>query len=198
MELSKTVPTAAAPPPARIKRHTLIIKKVLQAKFILLVMASVFFAICLVGWEVYYTFGRDIVRDLMDPGLYELFQELNKVLIAKLVIYMAVVAIVAVFISHKLAGPIYRFERSAHVVGGGDLTHRVHLRKGDELMDLQDEFNSMVEALQNRISKDRHLSQRISGRVQELMKSKEVSAETLKRLKDIQAEIDQLTADFKV
>lgn len=198
MELSKTVPTAVTAPPARIKRHTLIIKKVLQAKFILLVMASVFFAICLVGWEVYYTFGRDIVRDLMDPGLYELFQELNKVLIAKLVIYMAVVAIVAVFISHKLAGPIYRFERSARSVGDGDLTHRVHLRKGDELMDLQDEFNGMVEALQGRISKDRNLAQRVSGKMQDLMKSKEVSAETLKRLKEIQAEIDQLTSDFKI
>ncbi|HRY30414.1 MAG TPA: methyl-accepting chemotaxis protein [Elusimicrobiota bacterium] len=182
----------------RIKRHTLIIKKALQAKFILLVMASVFFAVCLVGWEIYYTFGRDIVRDLMDPGLYELFQQLSRVLVAKIAIYMAVVGIVAVFLSHKLAGPIYRFEKSAHVLGGGDLTHRVHLRKGDELMDLQDEFNSMAEALHVRVAKDRQLAQRIAGQMQDLTKGKDISPDLARRLKELETEVNHLTADFKV
>jgi methyl-accepting chemotaxis protein len=187
----------SAPPAPRIKRHTLIIKKGLQAKFVILVMASVVFALGLVGWELYYTFGRDIVRDLMDPGLYELFLELNKVLVAKLAIYLVVVVVVAVFLSHKLAGPIYRFERSARLVGEGDLTHRVHLRKGDELIELQDEFNAMVQALQERVSKDRSLSRRISKQIEDVARSGQLGGDALQKLKQIQTEVDHLTADFK-
>jgi len=90
----REVPAAPVALP-RIKRHILIVKKGLQAKFILLVAASVFLAVLLMGWDLYYTFGKDIMRDLMDPGLYELFQKIGHVLMAKLAIYMAVVVIVA-------------------------------------------------------------------------------------------------------
>lgn len=198
MDASHSVPSVSVPPQPRIKRHTLIIKKGLQAKFIFLVLTSVVLAICLIGWDLYYTFGRDIVRDLMDPGLYELFQETNKVLAAKLVIYLAVVAIVTVFISHRLAGPVYRFERSARSVGAGDLTHRVHLRRGDELVDLQDEFNAMVESLQGRVAKDRHLAQRVSHQLEEILQAKDVPPQVLGRLRELKAEVDHLTQEFKI
>jgi methyl-accepting chemotaxis protein len=161
------------------------------------VLSSVFLAVCLIGWDIYYTFGRDIVRDLMDPGLYELFLDVNKVLAAKIILYMAVVAIVAVFISHRLAGPIYRFERSTESVAQGDLTHRVQLRKGDELFDLQDRFNEMIESLQNRVLKDRSLAQRLSKQIDDLTRSPGLSPDALKRLQEIKSEIDHLTADFK-
>ncbi|MBI4395726.1 MAG: methyl-accepting chemotaxis protein [Elusimicrobia bacterium] len=188
--------TAASFP--RIKRRILLIKKGLQAKFILMVLFSVFFAVVLIGWDFYSTFGRDIVRDLMDPGLYELFEKVSRVLLAKLVIYMTVVAIVAVFLSHKLAGPIYRFERSAKSVGEGDLTHRVHLRKGDELMELQDEFNGMVQSLQELVSKDHHLARRISKQLDDLMLTQTVSPDVLQRIKEIKAEVDHLSSGFKI
>ncbi len=181
----------------RIKRGTLIIKKGLQSKFILLVMISILLAVCLIMGDIYYLFGRDVVSDLMDPGLYELFLNNNKVLLAKLVIYLVVVGVVTVFLSHKLAGPIYRFEQSAKVVGGGDLTYRVHLRKGDELMDLQDEFNRMLESLQGRVVKDRHLAEKISRALNELVQGKSVSPELVSRLKEIKTEVDSITNSFK-
>lgn len=190
--------TAGTIPMPRIKRRILIVKKGLQAKFIFLVTASVLFAVCLMGWDLYYTFGRDIVKDLMDPGLYELFQSIGRVLIAKLVLYMAVVAIVAVFVSQKLAGPIYHFERSARRLGEGDLTHRVLLRKGDELMDLQDEFNHMAQSLQEMVAKDRHLAERLSRQIAELTQAKDLSSEALQRLREFKAEVDHLTAGFKI
>lgn len=181
----------------RIKRGTLIIKKGLQSKFILLVMISILLAVCLIMGDIYYLFGRDVVSDLMDPGLYELFLNNNKVLLAKLVIYLVVVGVVTVFLSHKLAGPIYRFEQSAKVVSGGDLTYRVHLRKGDELMDLQDEFNRMLESLQGRVVKDRHLAEKISRELDELVRGNSVSPELVARLKAIKTEVDSISNSFK-
>ncbi len=63
-------------------------------------------------------------------------------------------------------------------------------------MDLQEEFNAMVESLQGKVSKDRHLSQRVSKQLDDLMKSS--SSDALGRLKEIKAEVDHLTSDFKI
>ena len=56
----------------------------------------------------------------------------------KLFIYFAIVLLVAGVVSHRMAGPIYKFEKSAAVLGGGDLTHRIFLRNGDQLLELQE------------------------------------------------------------
>src|SRR5215207_5705095 len=136
-------PQDATPVKPPIKRGIVIIKKGIQVKFIVLVMLSFFMATCLVLWDVYFLFGRDVLTNLMDPGLYELFAQARKVLVLKLGLYLIFVGVVTVFISHKVAGPLYRFEKSARAVAAGDLTHRVLLRKGDELTDLQGDFNKM-------------------------------------------------------
>jgi len=60
---------------------------------------------------------------------------------------MVIVLIVAAVVSHRMAGPVYKFEKSCAAVASGDLTHRVWLRKGDQLSDLQEQFNAMVGAV---------------------------------------------------
>lgn len=52
-----------------------------------------------------------------------------------------------IFISHKIAGPLYRFEKSLREISGGDLTHRVKLRKKDQLSDLTDTLNDFTSAI---------------------------------------------------
>jgi methyl-accepting chemotaxis protein len=102
-------------------------------------------------------------------------------------------------VSHRFAGPIYRFEKSAQSVGGGDLTHRVSLRTGDELMELQEEFNGMVSGLQALVQKDRNLAQRLSERVDDVAKKLPDDADAARReLKDIKLELAHLTKSFKV
>ncbi len=198
MENSQALSSGQSAPLPRFKRRIFIVKKKLQAKFIVLVMVFVFVAICLMGWDFYDTFGRNIVQDFMDPGLYELFRKVSFVLIAKLSLYMMAVVVVAALISNKLAGPIYRFEKSARIVAEGDLTHRIHLRRGDELVDLQDEFNAMIEALHKHVAKNAHLAKRISTHLQELSHTKDISPDVLKKLQDIKTEVDHLQSGFKI
>jgi methyl-accepting chemotaxis protein len=195
-----TIPATSTPAPAprAFKRRTLIIKRGLQVKFILLVMSSVMLAIGLIWLELYRTFGLEIVRDLMDPSLNDVFQGLVFKLLIWMVIYVALLGAVTVYLSNKLGGPIYRFERSTRVLAQGDLTHRVFLRKGDELGSLQDEFNTMADALQRRVVKDRNLAQRISKNMTDLMQAKYLAPEAQKRLEEMKSEIDHMTTDFKV
>jgi methyl-accepting chemotaxis protein len=195
--MNSTAPASSSAPRA-FKRRTLIIKKGLQIKFIMMVMSAVVLAIAMIWWELYRTFGLDIVRDLMDPSLNMLFQSLVIKLLVRMTLYVILLGVVTVYLSNKLGGPIYRFERSTRVLAQGDLTHRVFLRKGDELGSLQDEFNSMADSLQRRVIKDRNLAQRISKNMSELIQAKYLSPEAQKRLEEMKSEVDHITADFKI
>ena len=60
--------------------------------------------------------------------------------------------IVFIMLSHRLAGPFYRFEKTLEQVEKGDLTPRVHLRKNDQFTELEDSLNRFLESLNRRIS----------------------------------------------
>jgi nitrate/nitrite-specific signal transduction histidine kinase len=54
------------------------------------------------------------------------------------------IAFLTVFFSHKLAGPLYRFEKACHSVIQGNYTERVTLRKGDEMQNLAGLLNELI------------------------------------------------------
>ncbi len=60
-------------------------------------------------------------------------------------ISISVLAVISVYVTHKLAGPIYRFEKTAKDVIGGDLSVRIRLRKGDDLKELANLLNHLLE-----------------------------------------------------
>ncbi len=59
-------------------------------------------------------------------------------------ISISVLAVISVYITHKLAGPIYKFEKTALDVIGGDLSVRIRLRKGDDLKELANLLNQLL------------------------------------------------------
>lgn len=62
-----------------------------------------------------------------------------------------VVAFICIFVTHTIAGPVYRMERVVRNIGEGDLTHFTKLRPKDELKDLADAMNDMTMGLRNKI-----------------------------------------------
>lgn len=72
------------------------------------------------------------------------------VIIAEL-ISIFVVAFICIFVTHTIAGPVYRMERVVRNIGEGDLTHFTKLRPKDELKDLADAMNDMTMGLRNKI-----------------------------------------------
>jgi methyl-accepting chemotaxis protein len=59
--------------------------------------------------------------------------------------------LVAVRLSHRIAGPVYRLRESMKQVGAGDLSLLIHLRVKDELQETKDEFNDMVSQLREKV-----------------------------------------------
>jgi methyl-accepting chemotaxis protein len=54
----------------------------------------------------------------------------------------------AVFYTHRIAGPLYRVQKDIRKIGEGFLTTRVKTRKGDQLKDLETEVNNMIQELE--------------------------------------------------
>ena len=180
----------------KLQRRTMLVKHSLQYKYIASIFVCVVLAVILIGMDLYYTLYKLILLD--NPSLVPLLHHANSVFIVRVALYLAIVFVVALIISNRLAGPIYRFERSAQEVGTGNLTHRVSLRTGDELLELQEEFNAMVSGLQSLVQKDRNLVKRLSARLEALQKNPPDAGALREELKSLQAELDHLTSSFKV
>ncbi|MDE2491886.1 MAG: methyl-accepting chemotaxis protein [Elusimicrobia bacterium] len=181
----------------RFQRKTVLIKRTLQLKYILMVFLSVLVASMIVGGDIYYSLTRTLLTEC--PSAADHVAQFNTILLVKTSLYLGLMLLISLYVSHRFAGPIYRFEKSAQAVGAGDLTHRVSLRTGDELMELQEEFNGMVAALQVLVQKDRNLAKRLSERVGELARGLPEDADALRReLGELTVELDHLTSSFKV
>jgi len=129
------------------KRRTVFISRRFQAgfsvKFLLLIVAESLLAIALFIYLSSGTFitgysGTDIV--VARTGDYFL----PTVLLANLVVIGATAAAgfaIMLYTSHKIAGPLYRFEKSLEEIGNGNLTHRFTLRTRDQLGELAGKLN---------------------------------------------------------
>lgn len=134
-------------PAQQFQRKTILIKKSLQYRYMALIFLSVLVAFLIVGLDLMWTISKVVnEHPMIQPLLDEAFT-MAPLFVIKVIMYMIIVLIVSAVISHRLAGPIYKFEKSCATVAGGDLTHRVYLRKGDQLTDLQDQFNNMTGAV---------------------------------------------------
>jgi len=182
---------------ARFQRKTVLVKRSLQLKYIGMVFLSVLVASMIVGGDVYYSLMRVMLTEC--PSITDRVVQFNTVLLVKIALYLGLMLLISLYVSHRFAGPIYRFEKSCQSLSTGDLTHRVSLRTGDELMELQEEFNGMAVALQALLQKDRNLAQRLSERIEEIAKRLPAEAAAARDdLKAFKLELDHLTKSFKV
>ena len=58
---------------------------------------------------------------------------------------------VTLFISHKIAGPLFRLEKDILEITTGNLTKKIFLRKADQVTDMAENLNNMVIELRKKI-----------------------------------------------
>lgn len=187
----------SAPETQKFQRRTVLIKRSLQLKYVGLVFLSVLIASVIVGGDIYYSMTRIILSE--NPSLAATLTQFNTIIVVKIALYLVIMLLISLYVSHRFAGPIYRFEKSAQVVSEGDLTHRVSLRTGDELMELQEEFNGMLSSLQALLQKDRDSAARLSQRLAALGQKLAAADPSLKaELEAVALEMKSLLTSFKV
>jgi methyl-accepting chemotaxis protein len=102
----------------------------------------------------------------------------------------------SIYITHKIAGPVFVFERMARNIANGDLTIRAKLRKGDDLNGLADDLNKMADNLESLLIHLDEEYKRLASYVTELereLETKHVSEQTITELaKKIEADKDEI------
>ena len=61
--------------------------------------------------------------------------------------------VVFILLSHRIAGPLYRFEKDLGDIGYGDLTKRISLRKTDQLTEIKEALNSLINTFDERMTR---------------------------------------------
>jgi len=80
------------------------------------------------------------------------------------VITLAVI-IVTLFVSHKIAGPMFRFEQDIKKIATGDLLVRINLRQKDQFSEMADALNDMASDLHGKIVRiDRQIDRILTSR----------------------------------
>jgi len=186
----------------KFQRRTVLVKRRLQLKYAAIVFAAVAFTGLIVGIGSYLTMFKFIKEN--DPSLMPVLSEVIRMDMVKMIIFMGIMFLVSMFVSHRFAGPIYRFEQSAQILATGNLTHRVSLRTGDDLMELQDEMNAMISNLQRFVQKDRTLLEHLASKLEETLKkipdspSESDVADFKSDLRELREELRHVTSGFKV
>lgn len=135
------------------QRRTIFIKKKLQLHYMFLMVVCVLCGLAIMGLELTATLNDlfDAYPVLVQP-IYDEFVPIVSDFFYKIAIYVLLVVIISAILSHRMAGPVYRFEQTCKAIAKGDFSQRVHLRKGDQFTELQEEFNHMMDVVESRLN----------------------------------------------
>ncbi len=189
------------------RRRTYLIKTGLQLRYMGIIISTMLLVAFGVGWIIYHTSWSRIANtpDLTLDKLSDIFDTVNSILMRWVVVFILGIAILSIFVSHKIAGPVFRLEETSKMIASGDLTQQITLRQGDELKDLQEAFNQMSESLRRMVAKDREVIDKlvITGNLlRDKIDNKNLSSESIEEItKELYVVIEELrlvTSGFKI
>ncbi|MCD4812130.1 methyl-accepting chemotaxis protein [bacterium] len=188
------------------RRRNYIINKDFQFRYIGRVMFGIVVMALVIAFTVYYTTWVKIMDEFYNvpqiaAQFAPLFASVNQIMVLLLIIFMLTAAVISVFVSHSIAGPMYRFERSIEAIRAGDLTLNIGLRKGDEFKQLADLLNEMVQSLRSNLSTDRQMIEEMAGLISKIQKGgsskSKVSPTLTKDLSKLSKILQQLQKDVQ-
>jgi signal transduction histidine kinase len=125
--------------------NTPVQNKTLILVFVAAVVPSAIVAVCL-----YYLIFNMIAWQLGIPeiiayNLVPVARKVNIIMLVSLPVALFIIWFMALELSHRIAGPIYRLEKELDSRLNGKEINPIKLREGDELKALADKINSLIE-----------------------------------------------------
>jgi len=153
------------------KRRNFFIKKDLQGKymfsfFIFLVVGSIIFTLI---FSLLSSNTMTIVYDnyKLQIGKTPLIL-IKEILSAQWIFIVAggfLVVVLSMFLTHRFAGPIFRFEKSIEEMTKGNLNFRIYLRAKDEGKELAEKINILIDMLSSDLKEMRRLSEEVNNKL---------------------------------
>ncbi len=184
------------------KRTQYVVAAGFQFRFALLLIGVAALVTLVVGFQVYRVLFKtqallmetgvvlspqviDFIRDQKSLYIHSLFWVFVGVTLLLLVF--------SIFISHRLAGPIFALTRKMNELAAGNFNATVNFRKGDEFQELKERYNTLVHALQNQVKSELIKLDEIIRRIEVLISRKDA---TLVFQQDLRATLNGLQAYY--
>lgn len=195
--------------PIKFKRKQYIVAKEFQMRYVGIILLFMFLTAALCSYVVYYTsminLGEKLANVYPQGRLVSIVNIVNFRILLSVLLVTPLVAIIAIFLSHRIAGPIFRMEKFMDGIAAGNLGSRIVLRQGDELMTLADGINRLAGKLKSDITVQKASLGKILGEVDSLnkllaSKPNDLSAASviLNRLHNEVKELARLLDKYKV
>lgn len=187
------------------RRKNYFIEKEFQTKFILkfcglvviggLLFIGILYFLVMQSTTVSIVNSRVIVRTTADFILPVLIQT---VVIVTIIVSLATIA-VTLFISHKIAGPLYRFKKVLQELESGDFSSDFSIRHFDQLQELARMFNTMIKKIRGELKQLKDNSISLKDKLESLSEYEvsEMKRPILTELKKISEELNKLMRYFK-
>ncbi len=139
------------------RRRNYFIRKDFQGKFVLrffltiLIGAVIFASIfsLLSANTITMTYEDAILK--VDKTPRALFVEIVRAYGVYILLLGLGISLVSLFLSHRIAGPVFRLEKTLEEMAKGNLSLRITLRRKDELKELATSMNGLMSSLSERI-----------------------------------------------
>ncbi len=169
------------------RRNKKYIDRSTQGRIAIMVVTNALMYIFLLALMVFGPLAYRMNTNDISPELQDIanaFLALHEHFWPAILILLVIIGFHSIRVSHRMAGPVYRFKEVLKSVQKGDLTAHSILRKGDFFVDLMDEINrattSMSKGYRELKETDGKLRAEISA-LNEKLKSNTLSSEALKQ-----------------
>lgn len=94
--------------------------------------------------------------------------------LVQLVLILLLTVAINLFVSHKIGGPVYRYEYSLNQILKGDLRHTVHTRQGDQLKSMVGSLNDWQISMRRVFARCHRLHEEVNTILEDCGKGKEI------------------------
>jgi methyl-accepting chemotaxis protein len=147
------------------------VKRQLQFRLLCKVLGIVFVGVGIMAVIFYFYSNREINDSYRQfhVNAKNFLDYLWPAVISSLLLSTVAAIGITLFLPQRIAGPLYRIEKDLNdVVSRGDLTHRIELRKGDEVTDLAEAVNMTVDSLREKIERINEPAVKLNAKIIEL------------------------------
>lgn len=118
-----------------------------MVKFCLILIAGGIISVGLTIWATQGTLTStfDGSRLAIEKTSFAIMPSVIITTIVTTVIVGILALVVTLFVSHKIAGPMFRFEKDLQDISDGNLQKMIHIRQGDQFGSVAKNLNEMVQ-----------------------------------------------------
>jgi methyl-accepting chemotaxis protein len=145
-------------PAPKFKRRNYYINRKFQTRFVVIFLLILIVSGCISAGLTLFSTQKTLTSTYDGSGLAikkTSFAIMPSVILTTVITVAAtglVVLVVTLLISHKIAGPMFRFEQDLQGIANGDLQKKIQIRDGDQFGGVATNLNAMVESLHARVT----------------------------------------------